>query len=234
MKLLSLTLCVLILIVRKTDGATYPLPDGNVWYVKATGTYTFKDAEKKCESLKGKQISITNIGVKEEIFHFLEANPGAGKDIERDVWLNAAKIKGKYYWEGDEKNPVKDDIVKFDDSVTCDDECCNLRLSLSKKLLQPIKCDDKDWKARALCFLEPMSQIKENVEKLDLKIEQEHDSRNILYDAILDMRNSTETQQEKLDSMAKEKTTLYILWSLTLVSVLALAIFNFITWRRIH
>ena len=154
----------------------------------------------------------------EELSDFLKANLATSENT--DVWTSAAKIKGKegYYWYGNDKRPVDENLVPIEKS-SCNSDCCNVKLSISKNLLIPVKCDEPE-KARQLCFNYPMT----NEESSRVKLSKEVDK----------LSASSSSQKSDIDSVLKAKTTLYVLFSLTLVAVFALGIFMFIIWRKIN
>ena len=217
--------CTALLLVGSTHSATLALPTGDVIYLRASAVKTFNETQTHCRNMKGDLVFFASDAAWEELSEFLKANlPTSGNT---DVWTSAAKIKGKegYFWYGNHTRPVDEKLVPIQKS-SCNSDCCNVKLSVSRKLLIPVKCDEPE-RARQLCFNYPMTNLMESIELQEstrIKLSKEVDKLSASYSS----------QKSEIHSVSKAKSSLYVLFSLTLVAVIALGIFMFIIWRKIN
>ena len=215
-----------------SNGATTIIPMGGLWFLKSTGTFHFANAKEKCEEIKGSFVSINSEEVRDDLKEFLEDNPAKSSEAT-DVWTSAVKLAGKegFFWDGDVDDPVNPDIIPLDPRTTCEEECCSLKYSLSEDLLMTYPCSSQVT-ARFLCQVNPERQMKEDLISIDIKIGQELHHRTLLAEGMEKVTNTKYTEKTSIDALAKSKTTLFVLYGLSLVGVIALGLLIFLIWRR--
>ena len=216
-----------------SNGATTIIPMGGLWFLKSTGTFHFANAKEKCEEIKGSFVSINSEEVRDDLKEFLEDNPAKSSEAT-DVWTSAVKLPGKdgFFWDGDVDDPVNFDIIPFDTRTECKEECCSLKYSLSEHFLMTYPCSSSETTARLLCQVNPERQMKEDLIKIDITIGQELHHRTLLAEGMEKVTNTKYTQKTSIDALAKSKTTLFVLYALSLVGVIALGLLIFLIWRK--
>ena len=232
MYLLTLT-CTVSLLVGFVHSATLALPTGDVFYVKTSGVKTFVEANQTCDGLRGTLVSITTEGLRDELIEFLKVNPGAS--VNKEVWTTAAKIEEKdgYYWNANENIPVNETITPFDKRSSCNDDCCNVKWSASSNLLTAVKCDLPTQKARQLCFVFPMTKVQESIDAVNTLMALQEDTRKQLLDQVAKLSQLASSQKTQMESVTKANSTLYVLFSLSMVAVIALGIFSVVIWKKL-
>ena len=233
--MLSFSLCFLVFLtsLNGLEGATYVVhqPVGSFWYLKPTGKFNYTDGLARCQYMKGSVIAILTKDIQNDLDAFLASKPSQSWEDMSEIWTNAQKVKGKYYWHGDEKFPIDPKVVTFDGETLCDTDCCNVQYSLLNQNLKQIPCE-APIDAHLLCFINPKHQLREAARTLEAKLKENESNLTTLNDRLLKLTASDQSQRDDIASLTKSRTTLLVLFGVSFVAVLALGIFIFVIWRR--
>ena len=133
----------------------------------------------------------------------------------------------------------------------CEEECCRIVLKDNGKAVS-VSCKSTHVKARALCELYPVTNLKEDFEVHDEMIKAESQERQEMqiqiWEAMMDvnrtvnemdatvgfLKSKSDVHAKDLKSASKDKTALYVLFSINIVALLGLGAFVFVIWRRVN
>ena len=238
---------------------TIPIPSGDLWFLKPNDVVLFDQAWKSCNDMKGNQLEIHTKAGLEAAVEAMKAYPPTDSLQEaevaiRSVWTGAVKqTDGRYQWNRS-LSEVDFAIMLWDDDEDqqpCEEECCRIILKDNGKAFS-VSCKSTHIRARALCELYPVTTLKEDFEIHDEMIKSESQERQQfqieIWDAVNDVNGTVNVMGETLESLksksdvhandlksaSKDKTALYVLFSLNIVALLGLGGFVFIIWRRVN